>query len=117
MNPFETTELAKAYVALSNAHQIALIMSMFTVQSVYHSVHTGEFKGREAIGTMMANFFSRYPDACWRVPEYRSTGDKTIEFDFIMTATEALTGKRLERKGTEQIVFSDEGSIVYLEVR
>jgi hypothetical protein len=117
MNPFERTELAKAYVALSNAHQLSLILPMFTEQSIYHSVHTGEFKGRDAIGKMMGDFFSRYPDVCWRVPEYRSAGSSAMEFEFVMTATEALTGKRLERKGTEQIEFSDEGFIVYLEVR
>jgi hypothetical protein len=116
MNQAECIELAKAYVALSNSHNVAFILPMFTEQSIYHSIHAGEFKGRDAIGKMMADFFRRYPDVVWNVPEYRMAGERAVEFDFVMTATEALSGECIERNGTERTEFSDDGYITHLKV-
>jgi ketosteroid isomerase-like protein len=117
MNATERIELAKAYVALSNAHRLALILSMFADQATYHSPHVGEFKGKAAIGEMMAEFFSRFPDVHWNTFEYACTENEAVAFEFQMAATEALTGKKIERDGIERIEFSDEGHILRVEVR
>ena len=117
MNESEQIELAKAYVALSNAHRLDYILPMFADEAIYHSSYVGEFKGRNAIGEMMADFFSRFPDVRWSVQEYRHTGIGVVGFEFVMTATEALTGNRIERQGPEEIEFSDDGSINRLEVK
>jgi hypothetical protein len=117
MNHIERMEFAKAYVALSNAHRLSLILPMFAENAVYHSPHVGEFNGRKAIGEMMADFFRRFPDVFWNVSEYLDAGRETVEFDFLMTATEALTGNLIERSGIERIEFTDDGLIVHLEVR
>ena len=127
MNASERIELAKAYVALSNAHRLALILPMFADQATYHSPHVGEFKGKAAIGEMMADFFSRFPDvhwnACeytckhWNACEYTCAAHAAVEFEFQMAATEAQSGKKIERGGSERIEFTDEGYILRLEVR
>ncbi len=116
MNQTEQIELAKAYVALSNAHRLELILRMFTDKATYHSPHVGEFKGREAIGAMMAEFFSRFPDVHWKAQEYQCTEKGVVVFDFEMAATEALTGKSVARGGVERIEFTDGGYISLLEV-
>jgi ketosteroid isomerase-like protein len=113
----ETLEVAKAYVALSNAHRLELILSMFADQAIYCSPHVGEFKGRDSIGEMMAEFFSRFPDVRWTVLSYACTQKGVVEFEFEMTATEALNGKKVGRRGKERIEFADEGQIVRLEVK
>lgn len=113
----EQINLAKAYVALSNAHRIDLILPMFARNGTYHSVHVGEFKGRDSIGEMMSGFFERFPDVIWEVTEYRHSGTSAVSFDFVMNATEAATGNHLERRGEEQIDFTDDGLISRLEVR
>lgn len=90
---------------------------MFSGEATYRSAHVGEFKGRKAIGEMMSEFFSRFPDVRWNVLAYRYIGKSVVEFDFVMTAAEALTGNHIKRKGVEEIEFTDEGLIKRLEVK
>ena len=116
MNESEEIEFVKAYVALSNAHRLTLILPMFAEEAVYRSSYVGEFDGRGAIGDMMGDFFSRFPDVCWKVPEYRPAGKRAVDFEFVMTATETLTGNNIERNGLERIEFTEDGLISLLEV-
>jgi hypothetical protein len=113
----EQIQLAKAYVALSNAHAVSFILPMFIDSTNYHSTSVGEFTGPEAIGKMMAGFFERFPDVYWEVGAYFHTGVNLVEFEFIMTACEAVTGDKIERRGLEQIQFSDEGFICRISVK
>ena len=117
MNASEQIEMAKAYVALSNAHRLEFILPLLAEQAVYHSAYVGTFEGRPAIGEMMTGFFARFPDGYWTVPEYRWVGDGTVEFAFVMTATEASTGQAIERRGIETLAFTDDGRMARLEVR
>jgi len=117
MTEDEEIELAKAYVALSNAHSVVLIAPMFVEQAVYQSSNVGKFTGRTAIIEMMADFFSRFPDAYWKVSEYRRAAEGVIEFRFAMTATESLSGNAIEREGLERIEYGDDGLIRRLEVK
>jgi len=112
----EEIELAKAYVALSNAHRLVLIVPMFVDQAVYYSSYVGEFRGRIAIEEMMADFFSRFPDVHWKVPEYRRVAKGVVEFPFLMSATELQSGNRIEREGLERVEYSDNNLISRLEV-
>lgn len=115
MTEAELTELAKAYVALSNSHRINLIMPMFAAGARYTSTAVGEHRGRAAIGDMMHGFFTRYPDVIWQATNYRCD-DFRVSFDFTMTANGAVTGDRLERSGVEQIEFTADGSIKKITV-
>jgi hypothetical protein len=106
MNESEQIELAKAYVALSNAHCVEFILPLFTKSTHYHSTYVGELEGKDVIGAMMADYFLRFPDVYWNVPEYRYIKNGIVNFEFALTATEAQTGDRVERIGFEQIEFS-----------
>lgn len=112
----ERVELARAYVALSNAHVVEFIRAMFVPATTYHSSSVGSFDGPQAIGEMMTGFFTRFPDVHWDIPEYRRGTDNSVEFEFLMTATEAGTGQRIERKGLEKIAFTDTGHISRIDV-
>ena len=103
-------------MALSNAHDLERILPMFSDNALYRSSNVGEFKGRVAIGEMMADFFCRFPNVYWNVGEYHCAGNGEVEFEFVMSATEALTGKGIERLGRERIEFADDGLISRLEV-
>ena len=116
MTETELTELARAYVALSNAHNLGLIAQMFDENSIYTSTAVGQFTGRTAICDMMRGFFARYPDVYWQVRSYRCPGN-SVTFDFTMTAIEANTSEPLERKGVETIEFTSSGIIKELEVQ
>lgn len=116
IDPTEQAALARAYVALSNAHRVDLILPMFADTVVYVSANVGRFEGGEAIGDMMTGFFSRFPDVGWDVREYRCVEDGAIEFDFVMTATDAETAEAIERKGRETIAFTNDGFISRIEV-
>lgn len=111
-----TIAWATQYVALSNAHDLARIKSLFIPEATYYSAYFGEYHGKEAIYAMMQSFFSRFPDAHWEVPQYRGIGDEEVEFVFIMTGKDSSSGERVERHGLERIYFTPEGLIKRIEV-
>jgi hypothetical protein len=116
MTETELIELAKAYVALSNAHRLAMIADMFNASSIYTSSAVGTFKGATPIIKMMREFFARYPDVNWNAVNYRYS-NHSVTFQFVMTATEAGTDNHLERKGVETITFDANGIISRLAVK
>ena len=116
MNQTETIELARAYVALSNAHRVDLILPMFSADAVYSSSAVGEFVGPTAIGDMMRTFFAEFPDAFWLTENYQLSNQR-VTFDFSLQATAAGSGEHLQRRGVEGIEFDPSGLIIKLEVK
>jgi ketosteroid isomerase-like protein len=117
MNSDAHIDLAKDYVAQSNTHDLSRILRMFHDTATYTSPHVGQFSGREEIGEMMKKFFDAYPDVEWEVAEYHKIGDAIVEFEFLMRATEAETGDRIERDGIERIEFTEPGLISHVAIR
>lgn len=115
MTELESIELARAYVALSNAHRVELILPMFAVDAVYTSSAVGEFKGPHAIGDMMQGFFAHYPDVFWLTENYRFNNGR-VSFDFGLQASASDSSEQLQRQGIEHIEFDRQGLIVKLEV-
>lgn len=116
MTEIEAIELSRAYVALSNAHRVELIMPMFSATAVYNSSAVGEFTGPQEIEKMMRGFFTRYPDVFWLAENYRCE-DNRVTFDFSLQANAATTGEHLQRQGIERIEFDENGMIEKLEVK
>ena len=110
-------DLAKDYVARSNAHDLSRILRMFHDTATYTSPHVGQFSSREEIGEMMKEFFGAYPDVAWEAVGYYKISDAIVEFEFLMRATEAATGDRIERDGIERIEFTDSGLISHIAIR
>ena len=50
MTDQELIECSRAYVALSNAHHLELILAMFEKEAIYTPSAVGQFKGADAIG-------------------------------------------------------------------
>jgi limonene-1,2-epoxide hydrolase len=115
MTETESIELARAYVALSNAHRADLIQPLFAGDALYRSSAVGEHRGATAIIAMMQAFFTRYPDVCWRCANYRCIGER-VSFDFELRASDAEDGGSLRRAGIEHIEFDARGLIKALEV-
>ena len=116
MTEIEISELARAYVALSNAHRVELIRPMFASDAIYHSSAVGEFHGVDAIADMMQAFFARYADAFWLCENFRCE-DNRVSFDFSLQASDTLGGALLQRNGIERIEFDAQGLIRRLEVK
>ncbi|PXW86405.1 SnoaL-like protein [Nitrosomonas sp. Nm84] len=116
MNKQDPTQWAKNYVALSNDHNLLHIKPLFTADATYHSAYFGEYKGSDAIHTMMVGFFNRFPDAHWEVTEYREIEDNGVEFAFTMTGADASSGERVQRRGLERIYFTSNGLIRHIAV-
>ena len=115
MTDIELIELARAYVALSNAHRIDLIMPMFAAGAGYSSNRVGEHRGRATIGDMMHGFFTRHPDVYWTIDNF-GCSDHCVSFDFVMTASATENDEAIEVKGLEQIEFTADGSIKKITV-
>ena len=116
MTEIEISELARAYVALSNAHRVELIRPMFAADAIYYSSAVGEFQGVDAIIDMMRGFFTRYPDAFWLCEHYHCEMNR-VSFDFSLQASDAQSGAQLQRSGIERIEFDDQDLIKKLEVK
>jgi len=116
MNTKQHIDWAKNYIELSNKHNLKQIELLFLGSALYHSAYFGEYKGAVAIREMMQSFFARYPDVHWEVSDYRETDDGGIEFDFIMTGTDAAAGELVRRHGRERIYFESDGLIRQINV-
>jgi len=116
MDAHRLIELTKRYVDLSNQPDLAQIQSMFASDATYYSAFFGEYKGSHAIHTMMCDFFDRFRDAYWKVNEYRVIADNGAAFDFVMTGTNASSGERAERLGSEEISFNSDELIIKIIV-
>ena len=113
----ELIELTRAYIALSNAHQLQFVLPMFDENATYFSAFVGEFKGRDKIGDMMVDFFTRYTDVHWLVEEYQPLGDAEVGFNFVMTATDSQGGEPISRSAYEILEFNHQGYIEFLQVK
>ena len=116
MTTVERIALAKAYVALSNAHRSDLIRPLFAANAVYRSSAVGEFRGVDAIVDMMSGFFARYPDVSWHCSQYQCEGSR-VRFNFRLSALATPDGAALRRSGVEYIDFDRDGMINSLEVQ
>ena len=112
----EYIELAKAYVALSNAHALEFVFPMFVESAIYQSSSVGSYNGRADIENMMTGFFASFPDVHWLVTEYRFVSEGRVEFNFVMTATQAESGESIKREGLETIQFNEDGFIGSIRV-
>ncbi len=115
MTDSEMIELTRAYVALSNAHRIDLIMPMFAAGASYLSSRMGEHRGRAAIGDMLHGFFNLHPDSHLETDNYRCA-EHCVSFDFTMTATSAEDGTAIQRRGVQRFEFTADGSIKKISV-
>ncbi len=110
------TILARKYVELSNQHDLNAILPMFDDNATYSSSQAGRFSGKEAIGEMMGQFFDLFPDVSWKVTSYRTVEDRSIEFSFLMHATNEQTSETINREGIERIIFTFGNLISHIEV-
>ena len=115
-NHSEYIELAKAYVALSNAHQLEVVFAMIAESAQYQSSTVGEYHGKSAVEAMMTTFFTQFSDVYWFVSDYRYVRKGLVEFDFFMTATDVDSQEIIERKGLETIQFNTDGQIDAIQV-
>ena len=116
MSSLDHVDLARRYVELSNAHDLDRVFPMFDNSASYHSSQYGKFTGKQSIKEMMQEFFSGYPDVHWTVGAYTLETDESVSFFFLMHATRAETGDRIERQGKERICFGKDGLITHIEV-
>ena len=106
MTDIELTELAKAYVALSNSHRVDLVLQMFAAGAVYSSSLAGEYRGRAAIGDVTHSFFDKHPDVHLQAKNFRCA-DHRVSFEFTLTADDG----QVRRHGVEHLDFTADGSI------
>ena len=104
-------ERARLYLERSNRGELDAIFAMFADDVIYESTQVGSHQGRTSVETMMRSFFGRFPDAHWDVDSYREEAGPGVVFDFVMRGTDAETGERVERRGTERVTFGADGLI------
>ena len=107
---YSPIEVAKAYVAASNAHDLTTIEPMLSVDCEYQSSGVGHHAGRETIISMMTKFFSENPSVRWNAKNWRIEDSKTAVFDFQITLDSGASS------GREWITINDGGLITLIKV-
>ena len=115
MKSTELTELAKAFVALSNAHRMDLVMGLFAAGARYSATSGNEHRGRAAIGDMLNKLRADYPDIYWQSDNFRCD-DHRVSFDFTVRASATDDNPALERRGSEHIDYTADGAIKKIDV-
>lgn len=116
MSKLPLADLAWLYTERCNRHAQEEMIGMYEWGISYHSNQYGAVTGLPEVSRLSSVFFETYPDAHWKVDKVDVLSEDTTQFDFIMRGTDQETGKRVERKGTEQLRFSDFGLITHIDV-
>ena len=110
MSEHRLIELARAYVAASNDHDVERIAGMLAADAAYASTGVGRHDGAEAILAMNRSFFADNPDVHWEAVNYRQVKGDGVEFDFTITLNGASSS------GVERVFFGPDGRISRVEV-
>ena len=110
-------EQLEAYTAALNRYDFKSIENMFAENAIYISpgLH-GALHGREAIMTAFRAYFAEHLDQVNEDKHIRVIGSKDVQSDWSLTATNAGTGKIVNRKGTQVMTFNDQGRIALIQV-
>ena len=103
-------EIAKAYVAASNAHDVTTIEPMLSVDAKYVSSGVGSHSGRDLIMSMMTGFFDQNPDVHWDCRDWALDSDDTAAFDFTITLPSGASS------GREWVSIDADGLITEIRV-
>ena len=103
-------EVAKVYVAASNAHDLSAIEPMLSLNCEYQSSGVGNHVGRETILSMMKKFFADNPTVRWDAENWNTEGGQTAVFDFQFTLDSGSS------TGREWITIDGNGLITQIRV-
>lgn len=103
-------EIAKAYVAASNAHDVNTIEAMLSADCVYESSGVGNHSRRDTILEMMRGFFAANPGVLWDTRNWALDGADTAVFDFTITLASGAS------EGREWISVNSDGLISHIKV-
>lgn len=104
------------YHAAVNALDFAAIEAAFSEDARYVSNGVGSLTGREAILAAFRDYFRVYPDQVAHDSLVETLSPTSARTRWRLTATHAITGKRIDRSGIELLSFDDEGRIVEIAV-
>ncbi|WDZ77474.1 nuclear transport factor 2 family protein [Ensifer adhaerens] len=113
---FDPSTQAIRYHAAINALDFAAIEAAFAEDARYISNGVGALVGRTAIISAFRDYFVTYPDQIARDSLIETLSPTSARTKWQLTATNATTGKRIERTGIEHLQFDDQGRIVAIEV-
>ncbi len=113
---FDPAAALARYHADLNALDWSRIATAFAPDATYVSHGVGALAGREAILSAFRAWFAEYPDQVAVDEAIESTGPLTARAVWRLSATSAITGLHLERRGTETAEFDPEGRITRIEV-
>lgn len=116
MNQAELIELSRAYVSLSNSHQVDIILLLLDPYISYKSNYTGTYIGKEEVRGMMIKFFNQYNSVYWNTFDYKPLSGNSVEFKFNMSAIQSDSNILITRSGSELLRYSDTGLITHLDI-
>lgn len=108
--------LTVRYHAAINALDFTAIKDAFAEDARYTSNGIGALVGRAAILSAFRDYFDIYPDQIARDSLIETLSPASARTRWHLEATNARTGKRIERSGIELLQFDARGRIVAIEV-
>ena len=109
--------LMERYHAALNHYDAATIAPMFAENAVYVSPGVkGRIEGRDKIIAAFTVYFSEHPDQVGTDDRVERVGPLQVRTHWRTEATSASTGKPVQRRGSQTIIFDERGLILRVEV-
>lgn len=115
--PFDPAAALIAYHAALDSQDMDRLARMFAVDATYESAGLGLVTGRAAILDAVRNYFATSPDHQAWDDVVKATGPREAMCQWRLRATNKVTGKKVERTGTEVVAFNKAGQITRVAVK
>jgi ketosteroid isomerase-like protein len=110
-------EKVVAYTNALNRLDLDAVERMFAENAIYiSSGMDGAYHGRSSIMAAFRAYFANHPDQVNFDKHLKRVGPNDVQSDWMLTATNAQTGKRISRKGIQVITFNEAGLIQVVQV-
>lgn len=114
--PFDPAAATERFHAMIGDLDFAAIEDFLADDATYSSGKIGGLKGRADIMAAFRRYFAEYPDQVAEDSLVEPLSPFAARAVWRLSATSALTGKPLVRRGEETITFNDQGKIVSVDV-
>jgi ketosteroid isomerase-like protein len=112
----DIVKLVERYHDALNKFDFEIIEKMFTEDAEYHSSGIGGLYGRSNIVNAMKAYFNEFSDQVSTDDKLEILSANTVRAHWRLAATTKSSGRKVTRRGFENIHFNTKGLITMVEV-
>ncbi len=116
LQTFDPAERLRHYHAAINTLDFDAITACFAEKAAYVSNGIGALRGRDAVMAAFRRYFARFPDQVATDSRVETLSSRSALSIWHLEATDAESGEKTTRSGSEILSFDRDGRIVTVEV-